>query len=199
VAHSTTVARKAMPGLVGPGGAPLGQPCRDARLGRLGDEIGGPLAGGARIVDREQAELEEGVARGGGEEVRIASSRVEQRATYELLLLSGGIEEAFTKLKRGEALELLQCLAIGSTREIWHNAVLLLFKRVSFDAAFHRLTARGNTVYRRAAIKERSDAERRLVDAIRGARHAGLSWSAIGTFVGVTGEMARQRYASKVA
>jgi hypothetical protein len=51
----------------------------------------------------------------------------------------------------------------------------------------------------RAAIKERSDAERRLVDAIRGARHAGLSWSAIGTFVGVTGEMARQRYASKVA
>lgn len=51
----------------------------------------------------------------------------------------------------------------------------------------------------RAAIKERSDAERRLVDAIKGARYAGLSWSAIGTFIGVTGEMARQRYASKVA
>ena len=51
----------------------------------------------------------------------------------------------------------------------------------------------------RAAIQERSDAERHLVEAIKAARNAGLSWSAIGTFVGTTGEAARQRYASKVA
>ncbi len=44
----------------------------------------------------------------------------------------------------------------------------------------------------RAAVAERSD-------AVRTARHAGLSWSAIGTFVGTTGEAARQRYANKVA
>ena len=40
----------------------------------------------------------------------------------------------------------------------------------------------------RAAIQERSDAERHLVEAIKAARSAGLSWSAIGTFVGTTGE-----------
>ncbi len=51
----------------------------------------------------------------------------------------------------------------------------------------------------RAAIQERSNAERHLVEAIKAARNAGLSWSAIGTFVGTTGEAARQRYASKVA
>ena len=45
----------------------------------------------------------------------------------------------------------------------------------------------------RAAIQEH------LVEAIKAARDAGLSWSAIGTFVGTTGEAARQRYASKVA
>lgn len=51
----------------------------------------------------------------------------------------------------------------------------------------------------RAAVAERSAAERHLLDAVRTARHAGLSWSAIGTFVGTTGEAARQRYANKVA
>jgi hypothetical protein len=51
----------------------------------------------------------------------------------------------------------------------------------------------------RAAIQERSDAERHLVDAIKAARHAGMSWSAIGVFVGTTGEAARQRYSGKVA
>jgi hypothetical protein len=51
----------------------------------------------------------------------------------------------------------------------------------------------------RVAIQERSDAERHLVDAIRAARQVGMSWSAIGVFVGTTGEAARQRYSSKVA
>jgi hypothetical protein len=51
----------------------------------------------------------------------------------------------------------------------------------------------------RAAIQERSQAERHLIDAIRGARDSGMSWSAIGTFVGTSGEAARQRYSGKVA
>ena len=51
----------------------------------------------------------------------------------------------------------------------------------------------------RAAVAERSEAERHVLEAIRTARAAGLSWSAIGTFVGTSGEAARQRYASKVA
>ncbi|MGB8385440.1 MAG: hypothetical protein WCG47_30075 [Dermatophilaceae bacterium] len=51
----------------------------------------------------------------------------------------------------------------------------------------------------RAAVIERSAAEQHLLDAVRSARAAGLSWSAIGTLVGTTGEAARQRYASKMA
>ncbi len=51
----------------------------------------------------------------------------------------------------------------------------------------------------RAAVAERSEAERHLIDAIRKAREARMPWSAIGTFVGTTGEAARQRYANKVA
>jgi|GEM_PF-295799 len=51
----------------------------------------------------------------------------------------------------------------------------------------------------RAAVAERSDGERHIVDAVKVARAAGLSWSAIGTFVGTSGEAARQRYANKVA
>lgn len=50
----------------------------------------------------------------------------------------------------------------------------------------------------RAAVAERSDAQRHVLEAIRTARAAGLSWSAIGTFVDTSGEAARQRYASKV-
>ncbi|MDQ1289849.1 MAG: hypothetical protein QG622_3415 [Actinomycetota bacterium] len=51
----------------------------------------------------------------------------------------------------------------------------------------------------RAAIHERSQAERHLTEAIRAARTSGMSWSAIGTLVGTTGEAARQRYSGKVA
>ena len=51
----------------------------------------------------------------------------------------------------------------------------------------------------RAAVAERSQAERHLINAIRKAREAGMPWSAIGTFVGTSGEAARQRYANKVA
>lgn len=51
----------------------------------------------------------------------------------------------------------------------------------------------------RAAVRERSQAERDLIEAIRAARVSGMSWSVIGTFVGTSGEAARQRYSGKVA
>jgi len=51
----------------------------------------------------------------------------------------------------------------------------------------------------RAAIQERSDAERHVLDAVKAAREAGMSWSSIGIFVGTSGEAVRQRYGSKVA
>lgn len=51
----------------------------------------------------------------------------------------------------------------------------------------------------RTAVQERSTAERHLLDAVRRARSARMSWSAIGALVGTSGEAARQRYANKVA
>ena len=51
----------------------------------------------------------------------------------------------------------------------------------------------------RQAVQERSDAERHLLEAVRRARQSGMSWAAIGAFVGTSGEAARQRYAHKVA
>ena len=51
----------------------------------------------------------------------------------------------------------------------------------------------------RTAVLERSSAERHLLEAVRRARKAGISWTAIGNLVGTSGEAARQRYASKVA
>ena len=51
----------------------------------------------------------------------------------------------------------------------------------------------------REAVTERSLAEQHLVAAIRQARISGLSWAAIGSFVGTSGEAARQRYAKLVA
>lgn len=51
----------------------------------------------------------------------------------------------------------------------------------------------------RGAVAERSEAERHLIEAVKAARKAGLSWAAIGNLVGTSGEAARQRYASKVA
>lgn len=51
----------------------------------------------------------------------------------------------------------------------------------------------------RSAVIERSVAERHMLDAVKAARTAGLSWAAIGNLVGTSGEAARQRYGSKVA
>ena len=49
------------------------------------------------------------------------------------------------------------------------------------------------------AVQERSAAERHIIDAISAARASGMSWSAIGSFVGASGEAARQRYADNAA
>ena len=57
----------------------------------------------------------------------------------------------------------------------------------------------GAVVLLRTAIQERSAAERHLIEAIRAARESGMSWSTIGTFVGTSGEAARQKYSGKVA
>ena len=51
----------------------------------------------------------------------------------------------------------------------------------------------------RDAIAEQAQAERHVLDAIRGARDAGMSWAAIGNMVGTSGEAARQRYQPLVA
>jgi hypothetical protein len=48
------------------------------------------------------------------------------------------------------------------------------------------------------AVRERAQAERHLLDSVRAARDAGMSWSAIGIVVGTTGEAARQKYADRV-
>ena len=51
----------------------------------------------------------------------------------------------------------------------------------------------------RHAVAERPTAERHVVEAIRSARRSGMSWNAIGSFVGTTGEAARQRYTGLTA
>ncbi len=51
----------------------------------------------------------------------------------------------------------------------------------------------------REAVQARSSAERHVIEAVRKARHSGMTWAAIGLFIGTSGEAARQRYADKVA
>ncbi|MBK6874145.1 MAG: hypothetical protein IPJ14_19120 [Kineosporiaceae bacterium] len=58
---------------------------------------------------------------------------------------------------------------------------------------------RGAVTLLREAVRERYEAERHLLDAVRAAREAGMTWTAIGTLVGTTGEAARQKYTDRVA
>ncbi len=51
----------------------------------------------------------------------------------------------------------------------------------------------------RSAVAEQSQAERHLLEAVRTARESGMSWALIGSFVGTSGEAARQRYGARVA
>lgn len=46
----------------------------------------------------------------------------------------------------------------------------------------------------RDAVLARSDAERSIREAVEAARADGLSWAAIGSMLGTSGEAARQRY-----
>lgn len=57
----------------------------------------------------------------------------------------------------------------------------------------------GAVVALRHAVGMRADAEKDLLDAVREARKSGLTWSAIGSLLGTTGEAARQRYGKLVA
>jgi FAD/FMN-containing dehydrogenase len=47
----------------------------------------------------------------------------------------------------------------------------------------------------REAVTERAATERRVAEAVAAAREAGVSWSAIGSMLGTSGEAARKRYA----
>lgn len=49
----------------------------------------------------------------------------------------------------------------------------------------------------RHAVLSRSDAERSIRDAVAHAREHGYSWAFIGSLIGTTGEVARQRYGRK--
>lgn len=46
----------------------------------------------------------------------------------------------------------------------------------------------------REAVRERAATERRVAEAVATAREAGVSWSAIGSMLGTSGEAARKRY-----
>ena len=49
----------------------------------------------------------------------------------------------------------------------------------------------------REAVTERAASERRVAEAVASAREAGVSWSAIGSMLGTSGEAARKRYAGQ--
>ena len=49
----------------------------------------------------------------------------------------------------------------------------------------------------REAVTERAASERRIAETVSSAREAGVSWSAIGSMLGTSGEAARKRYAGQ--
>ena len=49
----------------------------------------------------------------------------------------------------------------------------------------------------REAVTERAASERRIAEAVASAREAGVSWSAIGSMLGTSGEAARKRYSGQ--
>lgn len=51
----------------------------------------------------------------------------------------------------------------------------------------------------RHAVSNRSAAEKQLIEAIRHSRERGLSWNAIGSLVGTSGEAVRQKYQKLLA
>lgn len=86
-----------------------------------------------------------------------------------------------------------------SVEEILQHAEELAARFETYEPSADDEVDREAVAHLRRAVSERSDAERLMLEAIRGAREAGLSWAAIGGLVGTSGEAARQRYASRVA
>lgn len=86
-----------------------------------------------------------------------------------------------------------------TVEEILAHADELAARFESYEPDPAHEVAADAVVQLRAAVAERSAAERHLLEAVRTARAAGMSWSAIGSLVGTTGEAARQRYADRVA
>ena len=86
-----------------------------------------------------------------------------------------------------------------TVEEILQHADELAARFESYDPDPADELDAGAVALLRAAVTERSQAERHLVEAVRKAREAGLAWSAIGSFLGTSGEAARQKYSKKVA
>lgn len=86
-----------------------------------------------------------------------------------------------------------------SVDEILQHADVLAARFEDYEPSDADTLDAGAVAALRHAGQERSDAERHMIEAIRTARESGMSWSAIGLFVGTTGEAARQRYSDKVA
>ena len=86
-----------------------------------------------------------------------------------------------------------------SVEEILQHAEELAERFENYEPAAADELDAGAVALLRAAVQERSQAEKHLIEAIRAARESGMSWSSIGAFVGTSGEAARQRYSSRVA
>ena len=86
-----------------------------------------------------------------------------------------------------------------SVEEILQHAEELAERFESYEPAAGDELDAGAVALLRAAVQERSEAEKHLIEAIRAARESGMSWSAIGALVGTSGEAARQRYSGRVA
>ncbi|WP_223395987.1 hypothetical protein [Nocardioides rotundus] len=86
-----------------------------------------------------------------------------------------------------------------TVEEILEHAEKLAARFESYEPApADELDVRVVTLLR-AAVAERSEAERHLVEAVQAAREAGMAWAAIGALVGTSGEAARQRYGRKAS
>ena len=86
-----------------------------------------------------------------------------------------------------------------SVEEILQHAEELAERFENYEPAAGDELDGGAVALLRAAVQERSEAEKHLIEAIRAARESGMSWSAIGALVGTSGEAARQRYSGRMA
>lgn len=83
--------------------------------------------------------------------------------------------------------------------EILQHADELAARFENYDPSEDDELDAGAVALLRSAVQERSEAERHILEAVRTARERGMSWSAIGAFIGTSGEAARQRYSHRVA